>query len=55
LGGLAGLDIPDEDLGTLAEELKNQLASMAVLDRLDLAGVDPILEFDPRWPEEGAL
>jgi Asp-tRNA(Asn)/Glu-tRNA(Gln) amidotransferase C subunit len=54
LGHLAGLDIPAEDLDELAEALTNQLASVALLDQVDLSGVDPILEFDPRWPEGSA-
>jgi Asp-tRNA(Asn)/Glu-tRNA(Gln) amidotransferase C subunit len=51
LARLAGLVVPEEDVAPLAAALANQLASMALLDQLDLAQVNPILEFDPRWPE----
>ena len=46
---LAGFTVPPEDISLLAEALRDQLASMEQLDRLDLADVNPALEFDPRW------
>ena len=51
LAGLVGLIIPDEDLAALAPALTNQLASIALLDTLDLTDVDPPAAFDPRWHE----
>ncbi len=54
LGRLAGLELPPEDLDELAESLSSQLASIHTLARLELAGVNPAVEFDPRWPEENA-
>jgi hypothetical protein len=51
LARLVGLTIPPEDVAPLARALTDQLASIDLLDRLDLAGVDPVLDFDPRWPE----
>ena len=52
LADIAGLSIPTEDLEPLAESLTSQLASMALLDRLDLEHVHPAMQFDPRWPAE---
>ena len=46
---LAGFTIPPEDIPLLAEALRDQLASIDRLDRLDLTDVNPALEFDPRW------
>jgi hypothetical protein len=46
---LAGFTVPPEDISLLAEALRDQLASIEQLDRLDLADVNPALEFDPRW------
>jgi hypothetical protein len=54
LARLAGLQVPSEDLAPLATAMANQIASIALLDQLDLAQVNPILEFDPRWPETEA-
>jgi len=54
LARVAGLTLPQEDLGTLAEALGNHLAGFAALDQLALAGINPPLEFDPRWPEVSA-
>ncbi len=50
----AGLTLPPEDVAPLAAALSDQLVSIALLDHLDLTNVNPILEFDPRWPEEPA-
>ena len=52
LADVAGLNIPPEDLEPLAESLTSQLASMALLDRLELEHVHPAMQFDPRWPAE---
>jgi hypothetical protein len=49
LAGVMGLTIPAEDLDALATSLTNQLASIALLDGLDLGEVDPLPAFDPRW------
>lgn len=49
LARLVGLTIPPDDAAPLARALTDQLASIALLDRLDLAQVDPVLDFDPRW------
>ena len=49
LARLVGLTIPPDDVAPLARALADQLASIALLDRLDLAQVDPVLDFDPRW------
>jgi Asp-tRNA(Asn)/Glu-tRNA(Gln) amidotransferase C subunit len=54
LARLAGVQVPPEDLMPLAAALANQIASIARLDQLDLARVNPILEFDPRWPDTEA-
>ena len=54
LGRIAGLTLPPEDLGPLAEAFADHLASIALLDDLDLTGVDPVLDFDPRWHERDA-
>ena len=51
LGRLAGLILPAEDIAPLAGALTDQLASFALLEGLNLEGVDPIEAFDPRWSE----
>jgi Asp-tRNA(Asn)/Glu-tRNA(Gln) amidotransferase C subunit len=51
LARLAGLMLPPEDIEPLATALRSQLASIEALDELDLTDVNPILEFDPRWPD----
>ena len=51
LARLAGLTLPPEDIEPLATALCSQLASIEALDELDLTDVNPILEFDPRWPD----
>lgn len=53
LARAAGLIVPPEDREALAEALTDQLASIAAIERLDLSRVDPILRFDPRWPDHG--
>lgn len=55
LSRLVGLSLPAEDVAPLAAALTDQLASIALLDRLNLEGVDPIEAFDPRWDDEEAL
>ena len=54
LARLVGLTIPPEDIEPLGRALADQLASIALLERLDLAGVDPVLDFDPRWGDHTA-
>lgn len=49
LAALLGLDIPEEDLESLSTALRDQLASIEALDRLDLSDVVPPPAFDPRW------
>jgi hypothetical protein len=49
LANLVGMSIPAEDLKELAQALTNQLASIALWERLDLTDVDPLPAFDPRW------
>jgi hypothetical protein len=43
------LEVPEEDLEPLAIALRDQLASIERLEALDLAGIVPVLQFDPRW------
>jgi len=52
LAQAVGLTLPPEDVAPLAIALSDQLASMALLDQLDLTNVQPILDFDPRWRED---
>ncbi|HVA91016.1 MAG TPA: hypothetical protein VNL71_14375 [Chloroflexota bacterium] len=54
LAQAVGLSLPPEDVAPLAAALSDQLASIALLDQLDLTNVNPVLEFDPRWPENSA-
>ena len=54
LAALIGLVLPAEDIGPLARALTDQLASAAVLEKLNLDGINPIEEFDPRWDEDTA-
>lgn len=52
LAGIVGLPLQSEDVPALAQALKDQLASVAALDQLQLgglAGVTPVLPYDPRW------
>ena len=49
LAKLVGIEVPDEDIALLAAALSSQLAGIAALDELDLADVNPAIEFDPRW------
>lgn len=44
-----GLHIPEEDLAALSVALRDQLASVDRVEALDLAGISPVLRFDPRW------
>jgi len=46
---LLGLAIPPEEISTLATSVRDQLASLASLEDLDLTDIVPALEFDPRW------
>jgi hypothetical protein len=48
---LFGLPLPTADIDALRTALADQLAAVNVLDKLDLANVNPVLEFDPRWHE----
>jgi Asp-tRNA(Asn)/Glu-tRNA(Gln) amidotransferase C subunit len=49
LAQLVGLTVPPEDLDPLAAALRDQLASIEILDELDLTDVNPTVELDPRW------
>lgn len=49
LAGLAGLAPLPEDLEPLAISLRDQLASIAAIEALDLEDVGPAVEFDARW------
>ena len=49
LARLLGLTVPPEDLEALAGSVRDQLASLGSLDRLDLTDIHPSLEFNPRW------
>lgn len=49
MGNAFNLIIPDVDLEPLSTAVRDQLASIERLNRLDLTGIAPILQFDPRW------
>jgi aspartyl-tRNA(Asn)/glutamyl-tRNA(Gln) amidotransferase subunit A len=49
LAVLAGIDVPTEDEQGLVKAFDNVLASAALLQPLDLSGIDPVVTFDPRW------
>jgi hypothetical protein len=51
---LIGLTLPVEDIAPLALALTDQLASYALLEALNLEGINPVEEFDPRWSEDTA-
>jgi hypothetical protein len=51
LAGLAGLAPLPEDLEPLAISLRDQFASIAAIEALDLDDVGPAVEFDARWEE----
>ena len=46
---LLGLAIPPDEVAALASSVRDQLASIASLEHLDLTDIPPALEFDPRW------
>ena len=46
---LFGLAVPPTELSTLGASVRDQLASLASLEDLDLTDIMPALEFDPRW------
>ncbi len=46
---LLGLAVPPTELSTLGASVRDQLASLASLEDLDLSDIMPALEFDPRW------
>jgi len=48
---LMGLELSQEDLNSLKKSLAEQLASVNVLDELDLTDIASILVMDPRWHE----
>jgi hypothetical protein len=48
---LAGITLPPEDIAALAGALRNQLAAIELIDRLDLSDGQPALGFDPRWDD----
>jgi hypothetical protein len=43
------LVISNDDLDALSTAVRDQLASVKRLERLDLNGIAPVLRFDPRW------
>ena len=49
LAGVAGIDVPAEDVEPLIAAYRNHLAGMAALEALELDDHDPIVTFDPRW------
>ena len=49
LAGMLDLTIPDEDLEALSTALRDQLASIESIEELDLADINPPVQFDPRW------
>jgi len=49
LARLAGLAIPSEDIEPLAGALQNQLASIELVEEMELGDVTPSYTFDPRW------
>ena len=49
LAVLAGIDVPTEDEQGLVKAFGNVLASSALLQPLDLSGIEPVVTFDPRW------
>jgi Asp-tRNA(Asn)/Glu-tRNA(Gln) amidotransferase C subunit len=49
LASLCDLSIPPEDIEALTTALRDQLASVARLETLDLSGIAPNPSFDPRW------
>jgi hypothetical protein len=46
---LLGLAIPPDEIAALAASVRDQLASIASFEQLDLTDIAPALEFDPRW------
>jgi hypothetical protein len=49
LASFAGVDVPAEDLELLATALTEQMCAIARVSDFDLADVEPIVSFDPRW------
>jgi hypothetical protein len=49
LSALQDVPIPDEDVEPVRVALEGQLELAKALDALELADVEPIVQFDPRW------
>jgi hypothetical protein len=49
MGRALDLVIPPEDLEALSTALRDQLASVERIESLDLTGIAPARQFDPRW------
>jgi hypothetical protein len=49
VAAVAELGVPPEDRDLLVAVLDNQLAGSRSLLELDVAEVEPIVSFDPRW------
>jgi hypothetical protein len=49
LAALAEIEVPQDDLGKLADSFGNVLAGCRVLRSLDLSAVEPVVTFDPAW------
>ena len=52
LARIAGLTIAPGALPAIASRLADLYTLAADLDGLDLDGVEPSAQYDPRWPEE---
>lgn len=53
LSALAGIEVPAQDAQGLVTALNNVLAASALLQALDLSGIEPVVTFDPRWDAPG--
>lgn len=49
LAVLAGIDVPTEDEQGLVKAFGNVLASSALLQPLELSGIEPVVTFNLRW------
>lgn len=52
LARVAGLSIPPERLLLVTERLRDMYELAAVIDEVDLEGVEMHSRFDPSWPAE---
>lgn len=49
MGRTLDMFVPAEDLEALSTAIRDQLGSLERIESLNLTGVSPAVQFDPRW------